>query len=258
MIGKQLNYGWRVVATGFCFFCFGVGGMLLSLFFFPLLVILPARTDFRKCLAKQIVHYTFRFFVGMMQFVGVLNLKVVDADKLKESGQLIVANHPTLIDVVVLVSLLAEADCIVKHALWRNIFLRGVVSSTGYISNSQPEQLISDCVECLKRGHTLITFPEGTRTVPGRPARFQRGVANIALRANKVIRPVIIHCRPLTLSKGERWYNVPREGRVHITVHVGDPIQVQAFLQGMPVSIASRRLTGVLENYFQQEVMAHE
>lgn len=158
MIGKQLNYGWRVVATGFCFFCFGVGGMLLSLFFFPLLVILPARTDFRKCLAKQIVHYTFRFFVGMMQFVGVLNLKVVDADKLKESGQLIVANHPTLIDVVVLVSLLAEADCIVKHALWRNIFLRGVVSSTGYISNSQPEQLISDCVECLKRGHTLITF----------------------------------------------------------------------------------------------------
>ncbi|WP_245395071.1 hypothetical protein [methane-oxidizing endosymbiont of Gigantopelta aegis] len=44
----------------------------------------------------------------------------MDSDKLNRPGQLIVANHPTLIDIVFLISRIPYACCIVKDSLWHN------------------------------------------------------------------------------------------------------------------------------------------
>jgi 1-acyl-sn-glycerol-3-phosphate acyltransferase len=41
-------------------------------------------------------------------------------------------------------------------------------------------------------------FPEGTRSRPGQPLVFQRGAANVAVRAARVATPVYIHCDPAT------------------------------------------------------------
>ena len=92
------------------------------------------------------------------------------------------ANHPSLIDVVVLISIIPNADCVVKAHLFKNPFLRGVVKNTGYISNADPEGLLVDCKKSLAAGNNLIIFPEGTRTKVGQAVKFQRGAANIALR----------------------------------------------------------------------------
>ena len=127
---------------------------------------------------------TFRAFMETMRVLGILTYRVEGAERLREPGRLIVANHPTLIDVVLLVSQMPEVDCIVKRGLWRNPFLRWPVSWAGYLPTAAGEELIEECSATLRRGHSLLVFPEGTRTVPGKPLRMQRGAAHIALAAD--------------------------------------------------------------------------
>jgi hypothetical protein len=93
----------------------------------------------------------------------------------------VLANHPTLIDVVFLISLLPNADCVVKRVAC-NPFMRGPVRAAGYISNDDGAGLVDDCIAAVRAGGSLVIFPEGTRSVPGQPPRLQRGAANIAVR----------------------------------------------------------------------------
>ena len=152
-----------------------------------------------------------------MRVLGILTYRVDGAERLREPGRLIVANHPTLLDVVLLVSQMPEVDCIVKRGLWRNPFLRWPVSWAGYLPNIEGEALIEECSATLRRGHSLLVFPEGSRTVPGKPMRMQRGAAHIALAADSEILPVTIACDPPTLFKGNPWYRVPAR-RFHMQV----------------------------------------
>jgi 1-acyl-sn-glycerol-3-phosphate acyltransferase len=100
----------------------------------------------------------------------------------------------------------------------------------------------------------LIIFPEGTRTGRGAGMTFKRGAANIAVRGQRAVTPVLIRCEPLTLGKGEKWWQVPpRRARFHIEVR--DDIEVARFSQdGASEVLAARRLTEYLQNYFQTEV----
>jgi len=59
-------------------------------------------------------------------------------EKLNRPGQLIIANHPTLVDIVFLISRVKQANCIVKQKLWHNPFMRGPILNAGYISNGDP------------------------------------------------------------------------------------------------------------------------
>ena len=253
---KRLNYAWRVVATGFCFSVFGISGLLLSLTIFPFLYILPVNTEWKREKSQWIIHICFRLFVWLMQFVGVMRLTIIGAEKLRRDGNhLIIANHPTLIDVVVLISLLPKVDCIVKQALWHNPFLRGVVSSAGYISNLDSQKMLNKCIATLQSGRSLVIFPEGTRTIPNKPIKFQRGAANIALRSERNIIPVAITCVPSTLTKDKRWYEVPHDGKFHISLKVGDIISTSAFRQqNLNISRASRKLTNFMSQDLRKQI----
>jgi len=260
---SALNYIWRIVATGFCFTCFGLGGLLLSLTIFPLINCIPAPEGWHEKKARRLIFNSFRLFVWLMQFVGVLRVTVEGREKLNNAGiegALIIANHPTLIDVVVLVSLLPEVDCIVKEALWKNPFLAGVVKAANYISNtSDPEHLLQQCRQTLSGGGNIIVFPEGTRSVPEKPLRFQRGAANLAVRSSSNMVPVTITCTPPSLMKGQKWYQVPRHSKVNLHLQVGEVIAIDPFLQqANSDALASRQLTDFLQTAFRKELVANE
>jgi len=250
---SAVNYYWRIAATGICFALFGIGGLALGITAFPLLHLVPLGKDRRTATARALIHYSFRLFVWFMQFCGVLHVQLVDAHKLRDlQSCLVIANHPTLIDVVILISLIRNCDCVVKQGLWRNPFLRGVVSTADYISNSDSDQLIDACASAISDGGTLIVFPEGTRSVPGMPLKFKRGAANMAVRSRCDVVPVSIHCMPPSLMKGQRWYQVPRHGRVSISVAVGERFAVQPVVAGADnPTLAARRLNQHFENYYQ-------
>ena len=121
----------------------------------------------------------------------MLDYRIDGAEILRqERGCLVVANHPTLIDYVLLASVMPETDCLVKSALLKNPFLGGVVRAADYLINSEAETLLPRCQQRLAQGDTILIFPEGTRTKPGYP--YVRTASptyrRVARRTNRALR----------------------------------------------------------------------
>ncbi len=252
---RSFNYYWRVFATGFSFFIFGVGGLFIGLLVFPLINLVVWDRDKKTIIGQRLIHKLFRLFVEMMCSLGIMTYEIQGLEKLqKAQGTLIVANHPTLIDVVVLIAFLPKVDCVVKAALMKNPVMIGPVKAADYIVNSNPEKLITDCAKRIEKGNALIIFPEGTRTTPGQPLKFQRGAAGIALESGADITPVVIRCEPSTLTKAEKWYQIPPR-KFAVSVTVKDTIKVAELGDASePRSLANRRLTQYLQDYFTKEI----
>jgi 1-acyl-sn-glycerol-3-phosphate acyltransferase len=245
---------WRTAATALCFAVFGLGGFLLNGVGFPLLRCLVWRHQRRAVWAKALMHYLFRFFVGLMRAVGVLRLEVRGMEKLQRPGLLIVANHPSLIDVVFLIAMVKRAGCVVKSSLRRNFFMRGAVCTAGYLCNDSGAGLLEDALQALRCGDSLIVFPEGSRTPLHGALPLQRGAAHVAVRAKVGITPVRIRCRPAVLAKGMPWYGVPVQ-LPHFVIEVGDDIHVDRFVgSSRTAAIATRELTRHLTDYFSLEI----
>lgn len=207
---QSVNRIWRRVMTGFCFALFGIGGLLLSVIWFNLLLVLIRDKIYRRRIARRSIAASFRLFLTIAKKLGVLDYQIEGADILRqEHGCLIVANHPTLIDYVLLASVMPETDCLVKSALLKNPFLGGVIRAADYLTNSQADTLLPACQQRLSQGDTILIFPEGTRTRPGEEMTLQRGAANIAVRCGSDLRIVGIHCSEHLLDKQSKWYDVP-------------------------------------------------
>lgn len=248
-----LERSWRVAATGACFIAFGVGSVVLGAVVFPWVRLLMPVGPRRHALARAVIHHLFRSFVALMRLTRVISVEVNGRERLRADGQLILANHPTLIDVVVLMSLIKRSDCIVKGSLGRNPVTRGPVRAAGFVLNDSADAMVSDCVASVRHGNNLIIFPEGTRTSPTAPLRLQRGAARVAIQGGLDITPVRIHCSPPTLRKGDKWYRVPLR-RPHLRIDIDLPIAVAGFIDGAPHhALAARRLTEHLTDYFSRD-----
>lgn len=255
---QKLNHMYRILGTGFCFVCFGIGGIILSLLVFPAQRLFINDVEQRKSQARRTVHRAFRFFIGLMRHIGIFNFNFSAAEQLgKAHGQIIIANHPSLIDVVALIAMTPNADCVVKAQLFHNPFMRGVINSTGYISNADPDKLLDDCAASLAKGNNLIIFPEGTRTTPGQPLLFQRGAANIALRAKRGYLALHIDCSPSTLTKQEQWYQVPAT-KPGLSIRYLKHLTLDNYVNESSPSLAARQLTRDLQQFYQQVVQQHE
>ncbi|ENZ0191305.1 TPA: lysophospholipid acyltransferase family protein [Citrobacter koseri] len=225
----RLDWAWRLVMTGFCFALFGIGGLLLSVVWFNLLLLLVWNPVRRRRLARRSIAASFRAFLTVAKTLGVLDYRIEGSDVLRqEKGCLVVANHPTLIDYVLLASVMPETDCLVKSALLKNPFVSGVIRAADYLINSQADALLPACQQRLDQGDTILIFPEGTRTRPGEKMTLQRGAANIAVRCGSDLRVVTIHCSEHLLDKQSKWYDVP-PAKPLFTVEVRERIAIDPF-----------------------------
>lgn len=245
---------WRLVGTSISFTLFGVGGLLIRLVFFPLLTLIAQHRRRRTYAARLLIHLLFKAFVAVMRMFGIFTLEIRGAERLQRRGLLILANHPTLIDVVILMSLVRHADCVVKAGLRLNPFTRGPVTAADFVCNDNGPDIIFDCIAAIQRGSNMIIFPEGSRTVPGQSLHFQRGAANVAVRGGLAITPICIDCSTTFLPKGKAWYSIPSVAP-HITITVQDDISVEPFTRASPEpALAARHLTEFLEHYFSREL----
>ncbi|KAF1026281.1 MAG: hypothetical protein GAK37_02697 [Pseudomonas sp.] len=250
-------YYWRLFATALSFVVFGIGGLCLRVMVFPLLACLPGNAERHRQRARHTISWLFWCFVQLMYRTGILTYSVEGAEKLGRPGQMIIANHPSLIDVVFLIGLIRQANCVVKQSLFQNPFTRAPVTEAGYIGNDGSVDMLDTAAGSLQAGQTLIIFPEGTRTSPGQPPAFHRGAAAIALRGASVITPVVITVSPTTLTKAEPWYRIPHR-KFHFSLRVGADIDPQAFAALGPAPQASRKLNDYLHHHFIKELAQDE
>ncbi len=258
LIRRRSERFYRQVGTGISFAVFGLGGLLLTLTAFPAMNLIYRDRERRAKVAQHLVRDSWRLFIWMVVAMRVIDFDAEGADVLKrDRGTLIIANHPSLIDIVLIVSLLDRAQCVVKQGVWNNPFMHGVAKATDYIPNlGDPERTMGKCVAALKAGNNLVIFPEGSRSVPGQQLHLKRGFANVAIRARAPIRIVTVCCSPPTLRKGEKWYKIPLS-RPHFRVRVGKLIDTaDAYSSSVP-SRGARRLTAQVTKCFE-EVIANE
>jgi 1-acyl-sn-glycerol-3-phosphate acyltransferase len=211
---SSFNHAWRWLATGISFATFGLGALLFGLLLTPVAMMAALTPWGRKPATQRMIRRqigrAMGFFVWLMHALGVLDYRISDAESTSAEGPLLIlANHPSLIDVVFLLAMFPESQCVVKRALWHNPFTHFIMRSSGYISNSDPAEILVKGLSSLERGNTLILFPEGTRSVPGEPLKFMAGAATMAVRSGCDILPVLIQVSPTTLTKADRWYQVP-------------------------------------------------
>ncbi len=246
-----VNRAWRLAGTGLAFASLGLGGLFLAGTVFPLIAAVTADRDVRIRRTQYVVHASFRLYIVLLRRSGIIDLDLSALADFKACRRrLIVANHPTLLDVVLLMSLNPRIGCIVKHQLWENWFLRGVVRSAGYIRNDLPsEQMIMACSQALASGQNLLVFPEGTRSRPGEARRFQRGFANIAMVTGYSIQLVMITCQPLTLTKGQPWWRIPDRRPIFRVAAMGT-VDAKEYLGVGHRAIAARRLVQHVEKCY--------
>lgn len=256
-MAKRLNYYWRLFGTGLSFFLFGSMGVLVWGLLFPVFAPFLGQGDNQKRRARKLMQGIFLIYMNFMQAIGILSYQVRGRrDLLAADGNLVVANHPCLLDIVFLISQIPNATCIVKPALIRNPFMRIPIRAMGYIYAEDPEMLVARCAEELRAGGSLIIFPEGTRSTPGQPIKFQRGAAAIALQAEAKLLPVTIGCHPTTLTKLEKWHQIP-EKRFTLSLYVGDHMWLTPVPEHGCRSQITRRLNRQLEAYFIEQLAQH-
>jgi 1-acyl-sn-glycerol-3-phosphate acyltransferase len=246
---KRTDYYWlRLPTTGLWFLVFGLVTFVLGFVVLPVIRLVTPDRTLRRLRSRAVLGAGMRFFIHGASATGCIAYEFIGREKLGRPGQLMVANHPTLIDVCFLLGFTPTASCIVKAPHFRNLITRGAVIGAGFIPNAPTDEMIHAAEAALQAGETLLMFPEGTRTVPGKPMAMQRGAANVALRAARVLTPVFIDCDPPTLSKNLPWYRIPPR-RPKWTLRVGEDINLDAY-RGEPLPLASRKLNADLAGLF--------
>lgn len=249
---KQLFKLWRLFGTSLSFFVFGVSGLVLGLLVFPPAFVFIRDPGKRKQIVRSTVGKAFGLFVRMMRWLRVIDYQIEGLEHVAHSGnRLIVANHPSLIDVVFLVSIFPMADCVVKKAVIQNPFMRGVAQPADYVSNDDTGEFLETCVERLKAGASLVLFPEGTRTALDHKLKFKMGAASIAVRSGAEILPVtIVISPPHHLSKQKPWYWIP-ETRPKYSICIQAPVSQEALVgHADSQRDATHKLNKALHAYF--------
>ena len=201
--------------------------------------------------AQKLLHRTARLYLKVLTRAGLLRVAMRDVEPLRREGpHLVVSNHPTLLDFVVLCALMPQADCIVNPARARNPLLRQLVRAAGYVRSDAGQDLVRESAERLRRGRTLVIFPEGTRSPAGSLGPFQRGAARVALSVGCDILPVLITCDPPAMWKRWKWSELP-DSPIHVTVRVREPIRWSPIGEGgFSSSVAARKLTAEIRESF--------
>lgn len=242
---KVFDYYWRLVATTLAFAVFGIAGLITGLIFFPLMFLIIPDRQIRKVKARQFIGISFGLFIGMLKILGVIDHEISGRENIGDRQNiLIIANHPTLLDVVILISMFPQANCVIKEAVARNLFMGRVVGAADYISNYEPEELLPVCTAYLKSGGSLMLFPEGTRTTLEQCIDFKPGAAAVAVRSEVDILPIAIQCKPAFLSKEVPWHYVP-PSRPVFTIRVLPPVTISELV---PVAGSERHVRHDLNN----------
>ena len=237
----------RGILSGIAFSVFGVGALSIGLTLLPFIAIFVRDPVRRKYLSAKVIKYSWMCFVRIMEFFRLIKVDI-DRDALQDiRGSIIVANHPSLIDVVILVSVLPDPICVIKGDIKNNFFMKHVVLNT-YIANSeQADEFIEDCSNVLNEGYNLIIFPEGTRTRPDRESKLHRGAAYVAMNTEAPILPVHIELSEPILGKHQKFFDVS-DKRVTYRIKPKNPIELQHVISAADSSRNNaRKLTELIK-----------
>lgn len=252
----RIRYIRRVFVKLFCFAFFGISSLILAILLFPIMHVLSgfSETKFKKMVRKFNYQY-FKLFVKFAIILGGISLNVENRDSLAElRSKVVIANHPSLFDVVILFSLIPNADCIVKGELIQNKFISLIIKNL-YIPNNIP---FDDQLECAKKsmdeGNNLIIFPEGTRSKPNEPWEFKKGAARFALYSKNDVIPIFFGGNEkIGLRKHDKLLQYHPTECYQYNLKVLAPIYVSEY-ESEPMTKSATKLTHKMKEILEKEL----
>lgn len=196
-------------------------------------------------LGRFAIRSGFRLYVAFLQAVCGCRFDIAALDSLRDEPALIVAaNHPSLLDAVLILSRLPNAVCVMKAALLDNILFGAAARLARYIRNNAPLEMILDARSELQAGAHLVIFPEGTRTCnfPVDPCLPTTGL--IAGRSGVPVQTILIEFSTPYLGKAWPLFRrpaLPLSCRIRLGRRFGPPRDISGF-------------TTELNDYFRQEL----
>ena len=213
---------------------------MLGCVLFPPFMLFGARRALRA-----LVRASYRLFVWAARLTGLFRVVMSPEDRAclgAMRGRVVVATHPTLIDVVILLAYLPNATAVAKAAAGRNFFYSRIVNAA-FLVNDDPLRLLDEARDLLARGGNLVIFPEGTRTPVDAPQhKLHRGAAQIALHAGAPVQCVSITSDPPVLAKGQPAWDVG-DRIVTFTLRACGEIPVEELTSDMVQHAAAVALT---------------
>jgi 1-acyl-sn-glycerol-3-phosphate acyltransferase len=170
--------------------------------------LLPRATGRR--VGRAMIAWGYGFFWRVAALTRMMQLEAGVLDVLRDEGGLIVvANHPSMLDAVMLVARLPLSACIMKASLVRNPLLGPGARLARYIRNDSAYGMVQRAVQDLREGGQLVLFPEGTRTTCAPLNAFHASFTLIAKRARAPIQAVFIDTDSPYLGKGWPLWRLP-------------------------------------------------
>jgi 1-acyl-sn-glycerol-3-phosphate acyltransferase len=161
----------------------------------------------------------------------------------------VVANHPTLMDITAITAVLGGGCTVAKPSLYRRRMFHRLLEASGAIEGPGNDpvaagRVVDAAVQRIEQGFSLILFPEGTRSPPDRLLPFGRAAFEIACRARVPVVSLGIRCVPIWLSKEVPLFQPP---------HPMPDLQLALLATDDPalVDYDSRRLREAVEERFR-------
>lgn len=191
-IKNVFTYPYFCISKIIAIISFGLGAVLLAIFVFPFIRLFTFHKKDFGIIARAYVSHTFRVFLGNLNICKTSLLKVDDKEAYRNiHGKIIIANHPSLLDFVYIMSLVPNSTCIVRGGLTHTP-LRWVIKQA-YITNTTDfNDVLVECKKLTDKGCNVIVFPEGTRSPRVGRNNYKKGAARIALYCNCDVLPLFI------------------------------------------------------------------
>lgn len=144
----------------------------------------------------------------------------------------VVANHQSILDILLLSRLPREMKWVAKEELFRVPWAGWMFRMSGDIPIRRGHaesggEAIAKAKAYLARGMSVMIFPEGTRSAKGALLPFKSGAFRLALEAGVPVLPVAVNGTAQGMPKGGPWVNPCRA-----VARILDPIDLAPFGPG--------------------------
>ncbi len=201
-------------------------------------LVLPVRVG--RSLGRRAIATGFRAYLWLLERLCACRFDLAALDALRHEHPLIVAaNHPSLLDAVMIVSRLPEAVCVMKASLMDNLLFGAAARLACYIRNDAPLKMILDARENLARSAQLVIFPEGSRTRHFPVDACLPSVGLISARAGVPVQIVLIECSTPYLGKAWPLFRrpeLPLSFRLRLGPRLHPPGDLKAFARELEAS----------------------
>jgi len=206
----MIRRGWQLACFYLLLLGLGLASLGWNLLAALMLPLVPRQRA--QAIGRHVVASSYRVFWNLAAAFGLMEVDSQALDRLNDdaTGMVVVANHPSMVDALLIVARLQRGVCIMKGDLMRSVFLGAGARLARYIPNDSPRTMLRHAIANLREGAQLVMFPEGTRTEAGGMLnRFRPGVTAIAHKAGVPIQTVFIETESPYLRKGWPIWRVP-------------------------------------------------